>query len=285
MEMTDALRADGLVRPVGSAVLVSHSPDSNTSGVSWAAILAGGAGAAALSLILLMLGVGLGLSSVSPWAFEGVSASTLGWSSILWVTFTQIAASAMGGYLAGRLRTKWASVHTDEVFFRDTAHGFLAWAVATLVTAATRTGAVGSIVGGGVRTGADVAKSNSGSGPSTYYIDSLFRKGPVAPSTDTTPAAASNAEVAQIFANSMRSGAALPPDDVQYVGQLVSQRTGLAQADAEKRVTDTYQRMQSMADTARKTFAYAALWLFLSLLCGAFIASLAATAGGRRRDL
>ena len=100
------------------------------SAVSWGAILAGAAAAAALSLILLILGTGLGLSAMSPWAQAGATAATLGVSTIVWITLTQLLASGMGGYLAGRLRTKWVAVHTDEVFFRDTAHGFLAWAVA-----------------------------------------------------------------------------------------------------------------------------------------------------------
>jgi hypothetical protein len=261
MEMSDARRADNLVAPVGSAVLVSPSQHTHTSGVSWAAIFAGATAAAALSLILLMLGVGLGLSSISPWSFQGVSAKTLGWSSIIWVAFTQIAASAIGGYLAGRLRTKWVSVHTDEVYFRDTAHGFLAWGFATLVTAATLTGAVGTIVGGGVRTGADVAKGESSSAPSmmTYSVDSLFRKGAAPIADATVPATpAPTAEAAQIFGNSISTGADLPAGDVQYLGQLVSERTGLSQADAEKRV--------------------------ISLLAGAFVASLSATFGGRQRD-
>ncbi|MGZ5576648.1 MAG: hypothetical protein ACXWEV_07180 [Methylobacter sp.] len=75
--------------------------------VSWSAILAGAEATAALSLILLMLGTGLGLSSVSPWAFRGVSSTTFGVSTILWLTFTQLVASGMGGYLTGMLRIKW----------------------------------------------------------------------------------------------------------------------------------------------------------------------------------
>src|SRR5688572_9428782 len=107
----------------------------NTDGsaVSWAAVLAGAVGAAALSLVLFLLGTGLGLAAVSPWASEGISGKAAGVSTILWVTFVQLMAAALGGYLAGRLRTRWVTVHTDEVFFRDTAHGFLAWAVATLL--------------------------------------------------------------------------------------------------------------------------------------------------------
>ncbi|KRC25587.1 hypothetical protein [Acidovorax sp. Root219] len=307
----------------------------NASGVSWAAILAGAAGAASLSLILLVLGTGLGLSSVSPWAQSGIAATTFGISTILWITFTQIAASGMGGYLAGRLRVKWVGVHTDETYFRDTAHGFLAWSVATLVTAAMLTSAIGSIVGSGVQAGAAVAggaattaaaagtgaaaaaagqASQSDSSPS-YLVDSLFRKNvaaadpaapasaPVAADATAAPAASnpqsppnSTAEVARIFANSLTAGAPLPAEDVKYVAQLVAQRTGIPQQEAEKRVTDTYTKAQAKlaeakakateaADTARKASAYGALWLFVSLLVGAFVASFAATFGGRHRDL
>jgi len=302
----------------------STAPDDgvafSNSAVSWGAIIAGAVAAAALSLILLILGTGLGLSSVSPWANRGVESTTIGVSTVLWLTFTQLAASGMGGYLAGRLRTKWTAVHTDEVYFRDTAHGFLAWAVASLVTAAMLTSVVGSILGSGVQAGASMAggavtaattgtaaamgsgtadANSSSSGPSAYFVDSLFRKdmsGATANSADSanTPAAAPAAEVSRIFMNNIRAGN-LPPEDLQYVGQVVAQRTGLSQQDAEKRVSTAYSTLQTKlrdaeitardaADKARKTSAYAALWMFVSLLIGAFVASLAATYGGRRRD-
>lgn len=291
------------------------------SAVSWAAIFAGAMAAAALSLILLILGTGLGLSAVSPWAPKGISAETFGVSAIVWITVTQLLASGMGGYLAGRLRTKWVSVHSDEVYFRDTAHGFLAWAVASLVTAAVLASATGTIVSGGVQASATVAGTAtagavgmaaastdkvgmSANDVGGYFIDSLFRKEAATASpttaappmmTDAPAVAASAAEVSRIFLNSLRSGA-MPAEDIRYIGQVVAQRTGLSQADAEKRVSDTYARMQTKlkeaetaardaADKARKTSAYAALWIFISLLTGAFVASLAATFGGRQRDM
>ena len=286
----------------------------DASAVSWGAIVAGGAAAAALSLILLLLGTGLGLSSVSPWAHNGVSAATFGVSTILWVTLTQLVASAMGGYLAGRLRTKWVALHTDEVYFRDTAHGFLAWAVASLATAALLTSVIGAIVSGGIQAGASMAgpgmaKSDISSGPMGYFIDSLFRKdmnaavatsaaaanGALVGAAAEQALAASGSEVTRIFMNTVRTDV-LPAEDLQYVGQLVAQRTGLTQQAAEKRVSDTFARVQAklrdaetaasvVAEKARKASAYAALWLFISLLIGAFFASLAATYGGRRRDI
>ena len=113
------------------------------SAVSWGAVLAGAVAAAALSLILIILGVGFGMSSISVWSGQGISAMTLGFTSIAWLAFTQIVAYGMGGYLAGRLRTKWVSVHTDEVYFRDTAHGFLTWALASLLCATLLTSVIG----------------------------------------------------------------------------------------------------------------------------------------------
>jgi hypothetical protein len=285
-----------------------EGPPAHASAVSWGAIVAGAVVAAALSLILLMLGVGLGLSSVSPWGHYGTSAATFGVSTILWVTLTQLLACAMGGYLAGRLRTKWVAVDTDEVYFRDTAHGFLAWAVASLATAALLTSVIGSIVGAGIQAGAVVAggvashaaaaaggselvQSDNETGPMGYFVDSLFRK---ESNTVVATTAAPRSEVSRIFTNTVFTGP-LPVEDIRYVGQLVAQRTGLSQQEAEKRVTDTYTRLQAKlndaqaaakdaANKARKASAYAALWLFISLLIGAFVASLAATFGGRQRD-
>lgn len=291
------------------------------SAASWAAILAGAAGAAALTLILLVLGAGLGFSAVSPWAQRGADASTIGVGAIVYVTLTALLASAMGGYLAGRLRTRWVGTHDDEIYFRDTAHGFLAWAIATLVTAMLSASTVGGIlgktaeIGGNVVGGAATAAVGAGAagaasavgssdasrgndGAMGYMLDSLFRRANgdgAAPAAPDANAPAPTAEMGRIMAHALREGS-LSPEDLRYAGQLVAQRTGLSQADAEKRVNDAYTRAQTAAkeaadkardaaDKARKAASYASLWLFVSLLIGAFSASLAATYGGRRRDL
>lgn len=142
------------------------------SGVSWAAIFAGALAAGVLSLLLFMLGIGLGLSSVSVWSGSGAEGSTVGWGAVVWLVITQLLSAAVGGYLAGRLRTKWQGVHTDEVYFRDTAHGFLAWALATigmvilagsvLSSALTGVGKAAGAVASGVATVAGGAASAVG---------------------------------------------------------------------------------------------------------------------------
>jgi hypothetical protein len=280
---------------------LAYGTPGGPSAVSWGAIFAGAAAATVLALILLLLGTGLGLSSISPWAQEGASAKALGVGTAVWVIFMQLAASALGGYMAGRLRTRWVGLHTDEVAFRDTAHGFLTWAVATLLTAALLTTTVSSIVSGGVQAGAQVAGSaasaaasagadaakSGDSGPMGYLVDSLFRSPKAAKPTSPEHA---TAEVTRIFANAAVAGK-LPEEDARYAGQLVAQRAGVSQQEAEKRVNETFNQIQTKkkeateaADKARKASAAAALFLFISLLIGAFIASYAAIIGGRQRD-
>lgn len=354
------------VVPGRVAAGIDEGPNRN-SAVSWAAVLAGAAGAAALSLLLLILGTGLGLSVVSPWTMEGIGATTFGFAAIAWLAFTQIAASGMGGYLAGRLRNKWTAAHTDEVFFRDTAHGFLTWAVASLLTAAVLTSVVGSIVGGGVRAGAAIAggaasavgsvtgtaadaaaalvPGGGGSGELgntiEYFVDSLFRGDAAASSAGAAregqegsqsvrsegaqsaqqgtaaqqgnteqreaPPMAQQArelargvsdipagEVTRIVAQALRTGT-LPEEDERYIGQLIAQRTDMSQQEAEQRVSEGFDKVQTTlgeaeatareaAEEAREASASGALWMFVTLLIGAFSASLMAVFGGRQRD-
>jgi hypothetical protein len=322
-------------------------PHAGNSAVSWGAVLAGAAAAAALSLILLLLGVGLGLAAASPWAGDGASAGTLGVVGIVWLAFTQLAASGLGGYLAGRLRVRWRDTDADEVHFRDTAHGLLSWAVATLFTAAVLTASVGAIAGIGVKgvavaagTAATATAATAAAGAATddaagtgasssatprtalghddfgYYVDTLLR--PAATGPTTTSAAPANANPAtlrawpdasmvhadehssaslnRLLVRALRDGGNLSPEDTRAASQLVAQRTGLTQAEAERRVTDTLQRARTeaqaletrardAADAARKTALKTALWMFVALLIGAFTASLLATIGGRQRDL
>src|ERR1700730_2550402 len=131
--------------------------EAHSSGVSWAAVMAGAFVAAALSLALLALGAGIGFSAVSPWENAGVSGSMIGWTAVIWLVLMQLISSSVGGYLAGRLRTKWVRVHTHEVYFRDTAHGFLVWAVGLVVAAAFLTSAATSMIGGVAATAADAS--------------------------------------------------------------------------------------------------------------------------------
>jgi hypothetical protein len=259
--------------------------DSSASGVSWGAVIAGAFAAAALSLALLALGTGVGFSAVSPWANAGASASAIGWGAIVWLVLMEIIASSIGGYLAGRLRTKWMDVHTHEVYFRDTAHGFLAWAVGLVIMAAFLTSAAASVIGG-ARTGATAAgasetsQSGSGVSQSGYFADMLLRSTAPSSGQDTT---AVRGETEAILANGLRQGS-LPAADKSYLAQLVATRTGLSESDAAQRVDDTFSQDQQAADSVRKALAHSMYWTFLALLVGAFFASFSATIGGRRRD-
>ncbi|HEY3453881.1 MAG TPA: hypothetical protein VGK64_04710 [Bryobacteraceae bacterium] len=262
----------------------SANRESGTSGVSWGAIIAGAFVAAALSLSLLALGAGFGLLSVSPWAHAGASASVVTAAAIIWLVVIQVIASGTGGYLAGRLRTKWTAIHSDEVYFRDTAHGLIAWAVAVVITAAFLGSATSAMVGHAITSTETDAPENA------YFVDSLFRSTPVSTATPATNAPILNTdssvvrrEAATILA-SILSQSDSAAQDRAYLAQLVSARTGLNQTEAAERVSDSIRRAQESADKARKAGARLLLWTFLALLIGAFCASYAATIGGRQRD-
>jgi hypothetical protein len=256
--------------------------EANSSGVSWSAVLAGGFVTAALALILLALGTGLGLSSVSLWYNVGASASAVSGAAIIWLIAMQIISSSMGGYLAGRLRTKWTSIYTDEVYFRDTAHGFLAWAVALVVTAAFLGSAATSLIGSAEasKSPASVQAEGQGFGPKDYFVDALFRSRSIKPDAGNT---SPRSEAGIILVKALKQGD-LSTQDKSYLDQLVATRTGLSQGDADKQVSEVFANAKQAGETARKALAHSLLWAFVALLIGAFCASFSATLGGRQRD-
>jgi hypothetical protein len=256
--------------------------EQSDSAISWAAVAAGAFANAALTLLLIAFGAGMGFSSVSPWADSGVSITTFGIATGLYLIVTAMLASTIGGYLAGRLRTRWTAVHTDEVFFRDTAHGFMSWACAAVVSAAVL-GAASTALVAGATAGLSQSRTTEGS-PAAIYVDQLLR--PAAGATPNQNAAepAVRAEAARLLLRSFRDRTDVPQADRAYLAQLVATRTGASQADAEKRVADVLAQAKSDLDKARSAAAKLSLWLTASLLAGALAASLAAIEGGQLRD-
>lgn len=248
--------------------------ESAFSAVSWAAILAGGAGAAAMAMILVTLGAGFGLLAVSPWDSQGSTAATLGIGVIVWSIVIHAVSFGLGGYLSGRLRTKWSDANRDEVFFRDTAHGFVTWAVGILASICIMTSIAGELAKGTATLVAAGAGSAGVSGAiaaygqsnqsasnqsdlSDYFGDMLVRSpsgntGAVSgnvsqPSLSTSPRNSASArlieEVSHILKVSLSNGEVLPGDKA-YLAQLVSNQTGMTPAEAEKRVNDVMTQAQ-----------------------------------------
>lgn len=296
--MSSTYPAEDFPAAVAPAVSGTASP---SSAVSWGAIIAGAVAAAAISVMLMVFGLGLGLSTVSPWPHEGVSAPTFTVLAAIWLIIVQWVSAGMGGYLSGRLRTKWVGVHTDEVFFRDTAHGFMSWSLATVIV-------VGMLVmttGKAATTGTELSSaSETASLARAYDVGMLFRPpansganggsalapvngGPIPGLSDHDLDAQANT----ILAVSAANGGQLSPQDNAYLVQLVSERTGLSTPDAQARVDEvmaqekmTITKAKQYADAARKASAGVAIYTFVSLLIGAFIASVAGAVGGRLRD-
>jgi hypothetical protein len=320
----------GDARP--SDIRVEDARFAGKSAASWPAIFAGAVVAVSVSLILLALGSGLGFASVSPWPGHGASVTTFTVTAAIWLIVTQWLSAALGGYIAGRLRTKWVGTHTHEVFFRDTAHGFVTWSLATVFVATVFAGTVFSLVGGGMHAlgGAASAAAQAGgppgpggpgpggglapggmpAGPSaalTYDIDKLFRPGSASlatagGATGSAPPAGNpgsgnidtdsdpRVEAVYIAFHAMATGE-VPAADRSYLAERVAAQTGISPTDAQTRVdsfvNDTLaaeNKAKAAADKARKAAAEASIYLALSMLVGAFIASISAALGGRLRD-
>jgi hypothetical protein len=259
------------------------------SAVSWGAVAAGAVGAAALALLLIAFGAGLGLSAVSPWSDSGVSASTFRTGTGIYLVIVAVMSSAVGGYLAARLRSKWVGLHTHEVFFRDTAHGFVTWAFATLLSAGALSSAAAYLANGtAAGLGGAASQATRSVNPVDIYVDKLFRPNAAQP-TSAADAANTNydqsrSEVVRLWTASLHDNRDITASDRTYVGQVVAARTRMSQADAEKRVNDVVAEAKTAADDARKAAAKLSFWLTAAMLFGAFAASLAAVEGGSLRD-
>jgi hypothetical protein len=281
--------------PAARAVNSDLSAESSVSAVSWPAIIAGAFVAASASLILLSLGSGLGLASISPWQGVGISATTFSVMTVIWLVVIQWFASGLGGYLTGRLRSKWVGTHTHEVFYRDTAHGFLAWAVATIGLAFLLASITSGLAGSGIRAAATVGAGAAQRAASTqvsraYDVDSLFRSSKPEAGFSNTSMADARSETTRILAMGIANGD-VPAADRAYLTQLIAARTGILQTEAQKRVDDVVAqemaaeaKARQLADTARKSASLFSIFTVLSMLTGAFVACVAAALGGRERD-
>jgi hypothetical protein len=252
--------------------------EASISAVSWGAVIGGAFVSAALSLILLALGAGFGLSTVSPWSNFRTSAAAAGAVAVIWLLVTQVIASGLGGYLTGRLRVRWHRIHGDEVHFRDTANGFLAWAVALVMTVAFLAAEAASLAGG-LPAADPKSLGPTAEDANAYYVDRLFRADRAAAPDDL----AVRAEASRIFNHALLANEPSTADNA-YLAELVAARTGVSMNDANRRVSSALADARQSEDDARKAVAHLLLWLFLSLLTGAFCASYAATIGGRQRD-
>jgi len=280
---------------VPTTATATAQTESAVSAASWPAIFAGAVAAIAASLVLVALGTGFGLASVSPWPHSGASATTFKVMTAIWLIVVQWLSAALGGYITGRLRTKWVNTHSDEVFFRDTAHGFVTWALATVVGAAVLASAVGAASEKGIEAATSVTSSAAkgmaaslSDSVTSYDVDRLLRSPDGGKSGSE---ADQKAEVTRILTKDISTGE-VSAEDRDYLTKLVAARAGVSESDAQKRVDEVIAaekqaelKVRQAADEARKATAATSIFMGLSMLIGAFIASAAAALGGRLRDL
>lgn len=310
---------------VPAAIPVDNAPQRY---LDWGPVILGALGAAAMSIVLLAFGSALGLSVVSPYPYAGISAKGAAILAAVYLALVMVSSFAAGGYIAGRLRTPWRTSDEVEMHFRDGAHGFGVWSLGVLlgtVLAASGVGAVVSAAGKATTAiaaaGTAGAASNPALGqlslrPTDYAIDRLLAPAPAAapgqaapatnaPTDAAVPGAAPvrlpaqatprsradlEAPIARVFAAGL-TNPQLDARDRTYLARIVSEQTGLPQAEAEKRVDETYadlkaaeQKARDAAEAARKTAIIAAFLAAATLAIGCAAACAGAALGARHRD-
>jgi hypothetical protein len=298
--------------PASTTVLATDLPGGRY--VEWGPIIIGTLGALAIMVVLMTFGAALGLSVVSPQPYAGISAKGLAVLAGLYAALVHVASFGAGGYLAGRMRTPWATDNLVERHFRDGGHGFAVWALGVVVGALVVTsgisGAIKTAVGAttavaAAGTAGAAANPTAGAAlqqvsmqPADYAVDRLLAPGPAAVAAGAggaMPAPGSSradlaAPIARTFAANMQNPQ-LDARDRTYLASLVSQRTGMQQVDAEKRVDEAFaelkaaeQKARDAADKARKATLIAAFVAAATLAIGCAAACAGAALGAEHRD-
>lgn len=283
---------------------VTSATSAGASFVEWGAVLAGAFLAAAISFVLLTFGAAIGLSAASPWPNSGVSAKLIATLAVLWAMMQQIGAFMAGGYVAGRMRSRWYETTQHEVEFRDGLHGGLVWAVGIVIGAALAMATAGAAAKTGIDVaGRAVAAASSSAEPMDAVLDNMLRPTTVAQAAGapTPPAAAAPAptttrarstaansdetrsEVARMLSSAVASGS-LSDQNRAYLAQVVAQRSGLSQQEAERRVNEAFTAAREAADKARKAAILTGFVTAASLIISFGAAWWAALRGGQHRD-
>jgi hypothetical protein len=291
-----------------SAATLGATPVAAVRSVQWGAVILGALVASAVCLVLLTFGAGIGLSATSAHPYAGASPKALAVISALYTAVTLVAAFAGGGYVAGRMRLP-AAEELAEHEFRDGAHGFAVWALTLFVAGLMAAFGTGGAVKTAIQATATVAGGTAGgaasnpqvtsqitTSPTDYAVDRILAPAPAAAGGQAAanpPAGGSRADmvapVNRIFAASIKSGQ-LDPNDRATLVAIVQQQTGMPQADAEKRVDQSYAQLKDAeakardaAEKARKAALITAFGAAATLLIGAAAATVGAAAGARHR--
>ncbi|MBX9772925.1 MAG: hypothetical protein K2Y71_00825 [Xanthobacteraceae bacterium] len=276
--------------------------------LEWGPILAGAIAAAAISFLLLSFGAAIGLTLTSPWPNTGARLWVVALAVAWYALAVQIAAFAAGGYLAGRMRRPWVE-SSGEGEFRDNVHGLMVWAVGVLVGALllgftsgaalrTATQSAATVAGGAASGAANAAVLSTT--PADYATDLLLRPdGSTAgqiPAAQATPAQrdsndpAVRAEAGRIFTATIRNQE-FSARDRDYLVRVVQSRTGLPEAEAQRRVDaavnearDVEIKIREQADKARKAAIVTGFIAAVSLLLSLAVACFTASIGGRHRN-
>ncbi len=245
--------------------------------VEWPSVFVGAVVALAVAFVLLTFGAAVGLTAVSPWTSTRGSIVAVSIGAAFWMILVHIWAFGLGGYLSGRMRHRRSGAVQTEVDFRDGTHGVAVWGLAVTTGAIVAAFVAASVARGGVEIGTSASHSSD---PTIIATDLLLRttRLPIDARGDDVRGEMSRLLLRSSGRTDMSAG------DHTYLVELVAARTGLAPADALKRVDDTIVQLKDSTNRVRKMAVVLGFITAATLLLGAVAAWWGATVGGRHRD-
>lgn len=265
------------------------SAPSRISGIDWKSVVAGAIAASAIYGLLTAFGTALGLSLTSAHRGLGASGTTIAIAAAIWIVMVHVWSFIVGGYLAGRL-SDVSDLVPEEAEFRAGANGFMVWALGTVISlvflafiSGTVVRSTSQVVGQAATSVAQTASYLSAENVS-YVADALFRaqslpgKALSAEDAQGSPDPAVIAEAGRIFTVGLAEGS-LNAGDRSHLAQLVARQTGLAEADAQRRVDETFARANAMKDAAEQRVREAAEKARKQAIVAAFLVAAASLAG------
>jgi len=257
-----------------------EGPTGRSFGVTWSAAIAGAVVAAALAFVLDSFGVaiGLGLSSASPtWRDTSFALVLL---SGFYLLLTALAAYALGGYFAGRMRRPYGPAENPE--YDDGMHGLLVWGLATLLSGLVAVTTVSFLqrAPGGVAASSQATSTVPGERLIGFELDRLFRGSERRAGGDLIYDRSEAARI--LLTTSSHSG--MDPSDRAYLAKLIAADTGAPAPDAERRVDEAASHVKQDINRARSSAVILAFMIGAATLLGAVAAWAAAITAGRHRD-
>ncbi len=246
--------------------------------ISWGAIFAGVLVTLAIFLTLQILGAGIGAATIDLTGRETSSPRAMGVGAAIWWFVIGLLALFIGGWVAGRLSGQPNRI--DRLL-----HGLAVWSLFSVVMFWLATTTLSALAGGSLALLGQTA-SAAGQAVGAPQVQQTLEERGLSPEVIRQEIAAAMGTGAPQQADSTVVGAVSDyfqgpqtPQDRQQLAQVIAQRTGMSEAQANQMIGNLERRAQQAKETGEKVVNIAGA-TFIGIAVAMLLDALAAMLGG-----